>query len=482
MFQPKQTFLTVAFATIAVCSFSEQAQAQGTNGTRLNSPYSRYGLGELYTLEFAPNLAMGGGMAATYSSMFDINLQNPASLGKLRYTSFDAGLQYKTATLTENTSNLFNKSRSNDGGLNYLALAFPINQSWNARRRDTSARIPIQWGMAFSLTPHSQVGYDVAITRNLTNIGEVQYNYIGQGSRLRINWGNGFYYKGFSAGVNIGAVVGKVTERNVATFLDTSQIGGFNEEVVKSQAVKGLLVDIGLQYEHKFKRDSIAKDTSKIKQLGCSRVNYWTLKTGVYGNAGSNLNTTESKFYRRYGALYGSDTVLNAADVSGKIMLPFQIGAGIAFGLENKIMVGLNYDYINGSSYQNLYNNTQMSNAHRIALGAELTPCFSDRDKYLNRVSYRLGGFYGQDARNVQTASQDYRLQKYGITFGLGLPIETRIKSANSDVRIYSFGIANLAFEYGFFGNKALIRESYFQVRAGFTFNASGWFVRDKFR
>ncbi len=71
----------ILFFTLALLAISLEASAQYARG---NSPYSRYGLGDLRGSNFAPNAAMSGGQAAIYRSYWDVNLANPASYGKLR--------------------------------------------------------------------------------------------------------------------------------------------------------------------------------------------------------------------------------------------------------------------------------------------------------------------------------------------------------------------------------------------------------------
>src|SRR3972149_2468308 len=61
-----------------------------------NSPYSRYGLGELQYSGFANNIPMGGIYSALQNDTtapFFINVSNPASHASTRLTVFDFGLK-----------------------------------------------------------------------------------------------------------------------------------------------------------------------------------------------------------------------------------------------------------------------------------------------------------------------------------------------------------------------------------------------------
>src|SRR5689334_4472012 len=75
-----------------------------------NSPYSRYGLGDIVPGTSIPNRSMGGISAAyaDYDKRFDlkggypksqsINFLNPASYAKIRITTFDLGFEVDSRT------------------------------------------------------------------------------------------------------------------------------------------------------------------------------------------------------------------------------------------------------------------------------------------------------------------------------------------------------------------------------------------------
>ena len=64
-----------------------------------NSPYSRYGLGDLVPNQNILNRGMGG-VSAAYSDFHTVNFINPASYAKLKqYTTFDVGIELDNRTL-----------------------------------------------------------------------------------------------------------------------------------------------------------------------------------------------------------------------------------------------------------------------------------------------------------------------------------------------------------------------------------------------
>ncbi|HRB19761.1 MAG TPA: hypothetical protein PKZ14_06740, partial [Chitinophagales bacterium] len=70
-------FIFLTFATVQV--FAQQ-----------NSPYSRYGLGNLFDNNNAQSAQMGG-LGAAFQSGESVNYLNPASYASLQLTTFDGG-------------------------------------------------------------------------------------------------------------------------------------------------------------------------------------------------------------------------------------------------------------------------------------------------------------------------------------------------------------------------------------------------------
>src|SRR5690349_4435336 len=77
---------------VIVGSFS-LAQAQTEN-----SPYSRYGLGDIVPSQNILTRGMGG-ISAAYFDFQSINFINPASYSRLKVTTFDLGLEVDSRTL-----------------------------------------------------------------------------------------------------------------------------------------------------------------------------------------------------------------------------------------------------------------------------------------------------------------------------------------------------------------------------------------------
>ncbi|WP_315818711.1 hypothetical protein [Paraflavitalea speifideaquila] len=87
-----------------------------------NSPYSRYGLGDVVPGQNILNRGMGG-VSAAYYDFNTVNFINPASYGRLQATTLDLGVEYVNRTLRAN--NPARKFSSYSPNISYVQLAFP---------------------------------------------------------------------------------------------------------------------------------------------------------------------------------------------------------------------------------------------------------------------------------------------------------------------------------------------------------------------
>lgn len=458
--------LIVSLALVLIQCSVETAHAQYARG---NSPYSRYGLGDLQGTNFAANTAMSGGQSAIYRSYWDVNLSNPASFGKLRYASFQIGVNYQHSELSERSTGL--TAQADNGNLAYISLAFPITKSWEIMRDTLRRAIPIQWGMGFSLSPYSTVGYDVSITRAFNGIDNVEFSYTGEGNKYRVNWSNGITYKGFSVGANLGLLFGKLTNTEVVNFQDAAYSYDYDNERSREEEGVGFAWDIGAQYEY------LLKSERKNVAGGANFSFDKKLIVGAYMGGVTNIATSVTEQYVRRGAFRPVDSIQNSIGVQGSLQMPLKVGAGIGYGRELGVLVGLSYESEFWSNFKrDGQSSLNLADAHRVAVGVQWVPDFADYNNYFNRIRYRFGAHYGLDARNIAAADGNrYQLTDYGLSVGAGFPMRPpKSKSI--------LGFLNLGVDVGYLGHPELIGDFYVKVNLGFALNASGWFNRAKFR
>ena len=107
---------------------------------QVNSPYSRYGLGNIFPATFGAANGMAG-VSAAYFTPTNINYLNPASYSELNFAIFEVGAAGNVLSLETATE----KFTSGDGNLSYLAFGFPLFKQLRRHK----------FGLSFGLIPYS---------------------------------------------------------------------------------------------------------------------------------------------------------------------------------------------------------------------------------------------------------------------------------------------------------------------------------------
>ena len=131
---------------IVVLLFSLAFQLDAQIAT--NSPYSRFGLGELQQNIFPQFNALGGAYTALNSANI-ININNPASYSSFNSNSFllsTGGWNQITSIQNANKQQVVNNN-----AFSYLVVGFPLSQKFSA---------------SFGMVPFSSTGYEMT-TRNV---------------------------------------------------------------------------------------------------------------------------------------------------------------------------------------------------------------------------------------------------------------------------------------------------------------------------
>jgi len=92
MHSAKLTIYKFLPVLIVACSLQHAVYSQE------NSPYSRYGLGDISPKSNIVSRGMGG-IVAGFSDYQSVNFTNPASYGNLKTTIFDVGIEADSRTL-----------------------------------------------------------------------------------------------------------------------------------------------------------------------------------------------------------------------------------------------------------------------------------------------------------------------------------------------------------------------------------------------
>jgi hypothetical protein len=441
----------VLLAGLAALPSVVTAQNETIN-PKINSPYSRFGLGDPVEQYFIAQRGMAG-LSAAHRDPYHLNILNPASLAYLEATAFEVGLDAKYSSLEGDGESATFWS----GNLTYLALGFPIinpiNEVLDRKRSD------IGLGMSFSLQPYTLVGYNVETFTELPEVGGVTNFLKGNGGTYRLNWGNGFSFKDLAVGVNLGYQFGKLTNSRRVEF--DSLALSYTTEFLDETSINGFIWSIGAQYTYKFKkpdRQGVPKPTGK------------SLTIGAYGNNTTGFNTQSLRFIERFSsALNVQDTITYLTDIQQEGTMPSAFTIGITYEDRNKLKLGAELGIQNWSGYRNeALGDDNLDDTWRVSFGGEFIPNHLSYNNYFQKVRYRLGAFYAQDPRSFGGE----QLTHLGLTFGMGFPIILPRQRTS---------FVNFAVEAGQIGLEEGLMENYIRMSLGFTLNDNTWFFKRKF-
>ena len=357
--------------------------------------------------------------------------------------------------------------------------------------------------------PYSHVGYNMRNTVNETNIGDVNYNYNGEGGFSKVFLGYGIMpfkerllkfrkkvtllmqdssYKpsksnlkfkelgnellsDFSIGANANYVFGSV--RNYADVQYPNPLLYYNtirEQTFRMNAFTG---NFGIQTA--FTIDSVkrksSKDTSAItKNRKGKRVLSEKIKFtfGYFMGLNNQMNASYDLISYNYFLTSGlgilpKDTVIKIIDAKGKIKLPLEQGFGIGFKKGERLNIVADYAITNWSDFKLFDYANSLKNNSRIGIGFNYVPdkFATGKGTYFLRTQYRAGAFH-------QTGYLDLKntlISTYGLTAGISLPVGSRTGT----------GLINIGLQVGQTGSQSnnLVKENFYRLHFGFTFNST---------
>lgn len=391
-----------------------------------NSPYSKLGLGDFYSLGYGRSSAMGG-VGYALSSGNELNLVNPASLSNLDslISLFEIGLhgdytQLKNSSVSDGRWN---------GNVSHISYGMAVNG---------------KWGMAFGVAPYTNVGYDISVNQSINGIpDEYAVSLEGSGGLSTVYWSNGYRIsKNASLGITASFLFGP---KNEDQYYDLENISSFSLIRQVSDKYSGFKFDIGYQ-----QTIPLGKDHS--------------LGIGLVANIPGKLNRKTSEIVIQ-NSISGSitDTLLNEEDVKSSLYFPMNLGAGISYNYKNQFMVAMDYTLNRWSEVGLSDNYAELIDNHVFALGLEYTPKKKGVDK--SEIHYRMGCNYQTGYYLIDNNA----LKSMDITAGVGFPIR------NTLFNIYT--------AYGWRGvlNNQLIKENSLRVGINMSFKDL-WFHKKQFR
>lgn len=417
----------------AVSPAAAQLSGYTTNSSRANnenSPYSRYGLGE--QRQGVNMLLRGmGGISAAYNNPFAVNTDNPASYASLRLTTYEAGGEGSI----RNTSTSTDHYTTGMATVSYLNVGIPVSKNG---------------GLAFGLRPAYRTRYSMFDTVAIDGLGNVRQSYLGDGSVNYGYLGGAYKFKGLSLGFNFGYMFGTIETSNSISG-DSAYL--YSTAIQRSNRVGGVYWSAGAQYETKLN-----------KKL--------SLRLGAVATLKQELGIKHSEDWLSYsvnstGTIVINDTLYSVTNQRSQVVLPASYRFGAHLYNSNKWMAGVDITTTQWNQFRKLGERDSVANnTIKIAVGGEYTPDAADTRNYFQRVTYRLGFYYGTDYVFLRNTNLNY----YAVTAGMSLPFK------RTTDRIH------LALEIGNRGTTAngLLKETFMRFGVGITLNDK-WFIKRKY-
>lgn len=419
----KHSLLSLLFLTASVSAF-----AQSPRANKENSPYSFYGLGEERN-EANTSLKGMGYVSSAYSSDYYINTYNPASYAQFKLTTIEAGGEAIRRTINGNGDSY----QTGRAGFSYFNFGIPLGK--NA-------------GMVFGVRPETRVYYRLDDTSVLPGVGNTYKTYLGDGGLTYAFVGLAGSYGGLSLGANFGYLFGTMQTSEYLTSLDGTQKDN-NSEFSKYTKIGGIYWNGGALY------------TAKLnKKLA--------LRFGANATLSQDMNASHDEYWITHSTVVSTtyDTAYRIDNAKGKVTLPMKYSGGIQLLSGDKWVFAVDYSAAKWSQYRMYGLTDSVSDSYKFSVGAEYTPDLLSMHKYSNRITYRLGFYYGTDYVHLNNTELNY----YAVTAGASLPF----KRATDRI--------HLALEVGKHGTQTngLLQDNFVKFSLGLSFN-DRWFVKRKY-
>lgn len=390
-----------------------------TAQNKTNSPYTRYGYGDLSNRSFGAGRSMGG-VGIGLRTPNQINPMNPASYTSMDSMTFlfDFGASMQFSWYDDGT----NKQNNTNGNVEYMAMQFPLHK---------------QVAMSIGLMPYSHVGYKYGATKTAEG-GQIYYDtYEGTGglNQLYAGLSMDIWKKRLSIGANINYMFGSVTHSAMTSYASDN-----STSVAKGGEFKinDVTFDLGVQYTH---------PVTKTERLVAGLT--YTPKKRLNNKSYEVVSNMESVVDTITGLTYD---------------VPTGLGIGFSYVKDYKCILAADFTYQHWGNASFADRKNEFQNRWKVSTGFEYTPnLFSGT--YLKFIRYRAGLSYANSY--IQVDGNDYK--EFSATLGLGFPI--------SDHRSF----VNVSFEYVNINaqHKSMIDENYLRLTLSYTFNEH-WFFKRK--
>lgn len=394
------------------------------------SPYSSAGLGERNFNGTQATRHMGG--LDVFTDSIHANLNNPASYGFLKVTTYSLGIHYRNTNLASMTES----ANADDASLDYLSVSIPAGK----------------FGFGFGILPYSSVGYRIETLDSATEGQNILNRYEGEGGinqaflsvglpltsffsigvSAQYNFGNLFYRTGqFIEGVDTGTLL---TNQSSISGLNYQYSAQVNIPIKRKYLLQGMYVYqpeafLNSQNDRIFYTQSLSNDTV---------VDFEEIDLNTQGLRETELETSQTT----------------------KI--------GLGFGENKKWFLGIQHNLTKSANFTNNFfsrSTIGYRDAKQWTVGGFYIPDYASFTSFWERVVYR----FGFRTEQMSLIINNLPITETGISFGIGLPLG-------------SLSNANIGFEFIQRGAKqsGLIQETLIAMRIGLSLNDI-WFIKRKY-
>ena len=412
--------LSILFILISFFGYSQRTSY---------SPYSYFGVGETNFSATVENQMMGGN-TAYYDSVHQ-NMNNAASLSKLKFVNYSVGVDLKNTSYLSASTN----EKSTAAAINYISVAIPTKLL----------------SFSFGIKPKTSVGYllenddkskNPPELNRFTGSGGVSNAYVSIGFELFKNWGFGFS-SSYAFG-NLNHYHTKILE-NIELYTRVSS----------ESSVSGLDYNFSTVYQKTF-NEKITLYSSIIYQ---PEANYKSRNNQIISTIDPNSS---------FGGDFEEIDLSAVGLKNTNIKIPNSLSFGLGLGQDKKWFLGFNYMKNDEGGYKNELmglDNVEFKSSQTYSIGGFLLPEYNSFTNYFKTLTYRFGVRY----KNGGLYVNNQQINEIGVNFGFGIPLA-------------GISSANLGFEFGQRGTTkaSLIKEKFFSIRLGVSLNDL-WFIRSMY-
>lgn len=399
----------------------------------LSTPYSRFGLGDIYTASPSTMLKGMGGVANAMSSNCLLNPSNPASYTAIDSLSllFDAGFYIKTASfstnkLTENGSN---------ASFDYTSIGLSATKRWK---------------IGLGIMPYANREYNVITEHH--DLGTYNVAFQGDGGLNRVFFANGVKVtKNLSVGVTASYIFGTLSDNTSVYYPDSTAF--LNGKRSITMRVSDFKLDYGVLYN--------------------LPINKYNVAIGLTYSQGSKISSKRDIFIRSmFKGFDGQiespiDTLKYIENENVSINIPDGFGVGISVDNGEGLIVAADFNWAGWEGFTMNGINDSLQNAWNVAVGASYKPKSTSISKYHKKITYRAGFHFDQTYYNIYGQS----INKYGLTFGFGLPVPRSLTSFNVALELGTMGTIK----------NNLVKENYFNISVSMSIN-DRWFIKKRYQ